>query len=86
MSVQANVVVQVISSFRAVADSHCGQNAVENLKKDFGIVGYHGHGSITIRALFYNEDGTVQGTPVLVASESWADLMPHVHKIFIRTS
>ena len=77
-----------MASFKSLAlTRNCEQHAVENIKKDFGIGGYHSQGNFTITgALFYNGDGTVQETPVLIASESWADLMPHVHKIFIRTS
>jgi hypothetical protein len=63
---------------------------MDTLKVDLGIVqrGYYSsQTNVTITgALFYNEDGTVQTTPVLVSQESWPDLMAHVHKIFIRTS
>lgn len=66
------------------------QNAVDILKYDFGIVqrGHYGaQVNMTITgALFYNEDGTTQTTPVLISQASWQDLMAHVHKIFIRTS
>ena len=62
-----------------------GQSAVEVLKRDLGIGGYQVTATVT-GALFYNEDGTVQETRVLIAQESWADLVPHVHKIFIRSS
>jgi len=63
-------------------------SAVDNMKYDLGIAqrGYYNQVAVTITGgLFYNEDGTVQETSVLIAQESWADLMPHVHKIFIRT-
>jgi hypothetical protein len=64
-------------------------SAMDIIKFDFGIAqrGYYsGQVNITITgALFYNEDGTVQETPVLISQESWADLMAHVHKISIRT-
>ena len=63
---------------------------METLKSDLGIVqrGYYSHGvTVTITGvLFYNEDGTVQTEQVLISQESWADLMPHVHKIFIRST
>jgi hypothetical protein len=59
-------------------------NVEAAFRKDFG-VGYNSVITVT-GVLFYNGDGTVQETPVSISRESWADLMPHVHKIFIRTS
>ncbi|KAI9567571.1 hypothetical protein HD554DRAFT_2173343 [Boletus coccyginus] len=64
-------------------------DAMATLQQDFGIT-QRGYYSSQVKAnvtgvLFYNEDGTVQTTPVMVSQESWPDLMAHVHKIFIRT-
>ena len=77
-----------MSLFKLLALSrNCEQHAMENIKKDFGIRGYPSQGNFTITgALFYNGDGIVQEMPMLIALESWADLMAHVHKIFIRTA
>ena len=63
---------------------------MKNLKYDLGLVqrGYYSSGVIVTvtGALFYNEDGTVQTEPMLMSQESWADLMPQVHKIFVRST
>ena len=60
------------------------------LKYDFGLAprgGYTANVNITVTGgLFYNEDGTVQTMPMPMSQETWADLMPHVHKIFVHTS
>ncbi|KAN0084430.1 hypothetical protein V8E55_007934 [Tylopilus felleus] len=65
-------------------------DAMKNLKYDLGLVqrGYYSSGVIVTvtGALFYNEDGTVQTEPMLMSQESWADLMPQVHKIFVRST
>ena len=80
----------VIACFMRSLTRDCEQSAVDIIKYDLGIAqrGYYsGQVNVTITgALFYNEDGTVQETPMLISQESWADLMAHVHKIFIRTA
>lgn len=63
---------------------------METFKRDFGILAQRGYYSSQVKVdvtgvLIYNEDGTVQTTPVMISQESWPDLMTHVHKIFIRT-
>ena len=61
-------------------------------KYDFGLVergSYTGNANVNITVtggLFYNEDGTVQTMPMQMSQETWYSLMPHVHKIFIRSS
>lgn len=59
-------------------------------KHDFGLVprgSYTPDVNIVVTGgLFYNEDGTVQTMPMQMSQETWSNLMPHVHKIFIRSS
>jgi hypothetical protein len=61
-------------------------DAMEIIRIGFGVGAYYNPGFTVTGVLFYSGDGTVQETPVSISQDSWADLMPHVHKIFIRTS
>ena len=58
------------------------QNAVQLLRRELGIT--QGRVAIT-GALFYDDSGRVQPQQVLVSEGSWYHLVPHIHKIYIRS-